>query len=81
MAQMTELDRRLQEVATKNWAQFVALIGADSILAAKICMLRQEKKSYGEISVRLGVTERKARYWCDECGDGKESTGHESQRT
>ena len=64
---MTDLDKKLQEIATKNWSQFVALMGQDAIIAAKICMLRKEKKSYGEISVRLGVTEKRARYWCNEC--------------
>lgn len=64
---MTDLDKRLQEIASKNWKQFVDLIGADAITAAKICMLRQEQKSYGEISVKLGITEKRARYWCGEC--------------
>lgn len=64
---MTELDRRILEMANKNWDQFVALIGEDALIVAKICMLRQENKSYGEISVRLGITEKRARYWCGEC--------------
>lgn len=67
MTTMTDLDRKLQEIATKNWPQFIALIGEDAIIAAKICMLRQENKSYGEITVRLGVTVDKARYWCNVC--------------
>lgn len=65
--QLTDLDKKLQEIATKNWPQFVELIGTDAIIAAKICMLRQQKKSYGEISVKLGITEKRARYWCGEC--------------
>ena len=64
---ITELDKKLQEIATKNWPQFVALIGEDAILAAKICMLRQDNKSYGEISVKLSITYDKATYWCREC--------------
>lgn len=67
MAELTDLDKRLQEMASKNWEQFVALIGEDAVIAAKICMLRHEKKSYGEISMKLGVTEKRARYWCGEC--------------
>lgn len=64
---MTDLDKRLQEIAAKNWQQFIDLIGEDAIIAAKICMLRHDKKSYGEISVKLGITEKRARYWCGEC--------------
>lgn len=67
MAQMTDLDRKLQEIATKNWPQFVALIGEDPIVAAKICMLRQDNKSYGEIQMKLKVTIDKARHWCNKC--------------
>ncbi len=70
---MTDLDKRLQEIATKNWDQFVALIGDDPIIAAKICLLRQEKKSYGEISVKLGIGKEKARYWCGECDEAATS--------
>lgn len=60
---MTDLDKKLQEMAVMNWPQFVALLGTDAIMAAKICLLRQQKKSYGEISMKLNVTEKKARYW------------------
>lgn len=64
---LTELDKRLQEMAAKNWGQFVELVGEDAIIAAKICLLRQDNKSYGEISVKLGITEKRARYWCNTC--------------
>jgi predicted transcriptional regulator len=65
--QLTDLDKKLQDIASKNWQQFVDLIGNDAIIAAKICMLRQEQRTYGEISVKLGITEKRARYWCGEC--------------
>lgn len=71
---MTDLDRKLQEIGTKNWPQFVALIGEEAILAAKICLLRQDRRSYGEISVKLGITESKARYHCNECADQVKGT-------
>jgi hypothetical protein len=64
---LTDLDKKLQEMAVMNWPQFAALIGEDAITAAKICLLRQNNKSYGEISMKLGITEKKARYWCSEC--------------
>lgn len=64
---MTKLDKQLQDIATQNWDQFVAIIGPDAITTAKICLLRQQGKSYGEISVKLSITEKKARYWCGEC--------------
>ena len=64
---MTDLDKKLQEIALMNWKQFVALIGEDALLSAKICLLRKNGKSYGEISNKLNVTERLAQYRCNDC--------------
>lgn len=64
---MTELDKKLQEMALLNWSQFVQVIGQDAIVAAKVCLLRQDKRSYGEISNKLGITENQARYACTKC--------------
>lgn len=64
---MTELDKKLQEIAVMNWQQFVQIIGADAIIAAKVCLLRQNKKSYGEISNKLSISESQARYACNKC--------------
>ena len=52
---MTDLDKKLQEMAVKNWPQFVALLGDDALMAAKICLLRQNNRSLGEISKRLDM--------------------------
>jgi hypothetical protein len=65
---MTELDKKLQELALKDWDQFVILIGQDSIVSAKICILRKGDKSYGEIVNRLGVSYKQARTACNKCG-------------
>lgn len=67
MAEMTNLDKKLQEIALLNWPQFVELIGADAITAAKVCLLRQDKRSYGEIQNKLGITYDQARYACNNC--------------
>jgi predicted transcriptional regulator len=64
---LTDLDKTLQEMAAANWPQFVAMVGPEAIIAAKVCLLRQAGKSYGEIAVRLGVTERQAGYACTKC--------------
>lgn len=64
---MTDLDKKLLEIANSNWQQFVAMVGDDAIMAAKICLLRQSNKSYGEISNKLGVTKEQARYACGKC--------------
>lgn len=64
---MTDLDKKLQEIALLNWKQFVTLIGEDAVTSAKVCLLRQNKKSYGEISNKLGITEHQARYGCNKC--------------
>lgn len=64
---LTPLDVKLQEIACANWVDFVALIGEDAINAAKVCILRQQKNSYGQIAVKLGITEKAARYHCGGC--------------
>ena len=64
---MTELDKKLQEMAVSNWPQFAQLVGEDAILSAKICMLRLNNSSYGEIENRLGITTNQARYGCNKC--------------
>lgn len=64
---MTELDKKLQEIALVNWEQFVHLVGQEAITSAKICLLRQNNASYGEIENRLGITTNQARYGCYKC--------------
>ncbi|SHK92771.1 hypothetical protein SAMN05444266_101615 [Chitinophaga jiangningensis] len=64
---MTDLDKKLQEMAMTNWEQFVHLIGEDALTAAKVCLLRQNNASYGKISQKLGITEKQVRGRCDKC--------------
>ena len=64
---MTDLDKKLQEIALMNWKQFVALVGEDALISAKICLLRRDKKSYGEIQNKLGITKNQAEYGCGKC--------------
>lgn len=72
---MTDLDKQLQEIATKNWKQFAALMGEDAIRRAKICLLRGKELSYSQISIRLDITEYQARYGCHACpGPGDSNT-------
>lgn len=65
----TELDKKLQEIALQNWPQFVHLIGEQALLKAKSCLLRQEGKSYGEISVKTGANYELVRYYCKVCDE------------
>jgi hypothetical protein len=65
---MTDLDKKLQEIALMNWKQFSSLIGEDAMRAAKICLLRQNGKSYGEIQQKLGITKAQVEYTaCNKC--------------
>lgn len=64
---LTELDNKLREMALSNWEQFVSMIGNEAIVSAKICLLRQNKKTYGEISNKLGITYDQSRYGCVKC--------------
>lgn len=67
MNKMTDLDRKLQEIAATNWDQFIRLVGHEAILSAKVCILRQRNASYGEIGNRLGLTNNQVRYGCIKC--------------
>lgn len=64
---MTDLDKQLQEIASKNWQQFAALIGDDAIKRAKVCLLRGKGKSYQQVSMKLGLSENQVRYACNTC--------------
>jgi len=63
----TELDKELQQLALVDWATFVDLIGNDSIVSAKICMLKSRGLSLNQISNRLSVTRRVAQVRCEKC--------------
>jgi hypothetical protein len=67
---MTVLDEKLREMALTNWSQFVQMVGEKAVTAAKICMLRQNNHSYGEIQIRLNLTKDQVVYGCEKC-DGK----------
>lgn len=66
-SKMTKLDEKLREMALVNWDQFVALIGEDAILRAKMCMMRKNGASYGQIKMKLGVSESAIRWNCNSC--------------
>jgi hypothetical protein len=66
---LTELDKRLIQIAISNPPKFMSLLGDDSVIAAKTCLLRQDKKSYGQIAQSLKITYKKARYACNGCDD------------
>lgn len=59
---ITELDNKLKNIANTDWEAFTAIVGSDAIMAAKICILRSEGKSYSQISIKLKITEAQARY-------------------
>lgn len=64
---LTELDHKLREMALTNWSQFVQFVGKDAITSAKVCLLRQKQQSYQQISIKLSISEKQARYACDKC--------------
>lgn len=68
---MTDLDKKLIEIVVLNPKQFIALIGEDAWKRAKICLLRRDGKSYGEIANKLSIAEHQARYGCNVCDTPK----------
>jgi hypothetical protein len=64
---LTELDKKIIQIAISNPPQFFSLIGEDALRSAKTCLLRQDKKSYGAIAMQLRTTRDKVRYACEKC--------------
>lgn len=61
---MNDLDKKLQEIATTNWEQFMEIVGPEILITAKARILRKEGKSYQQICIKLEMTESQARYAC-----------------
>ncbi len=61
---MNELDEKIKNLAIENWAQFVVLVGRETLICAKARMLRKEGKSYNQIMIKLGMTKSQVRYAC-----------------
>lgn len=62
---MNELELKLQDLAIKNWAVFIAVMGDNAMTIAKAKILRKEGKSYYQIGMKLHITEAQARYACN----------------
>jgi len=55
-------DEKLKELAMGNWAMFVAIVGKDALLGAKIRILRDEGRTYQEICNKLNVSMMQVRH-------------------
>lgn len=64
---ITDLDRQLQEIALKDWEQFVKMIGEDKIIKLKVCLLKSNGNTYGMIQRKLHLTKNKVQYACENC--------------
>lgn len=65
----TDLDMQLQQLAMKDWATFVQIVGQENILKAKILVLRERKLSMTQIATKLRLTESQVRYRCEKRAD------------
>lgn len=63
----TDLDKDLQQLAAVDWPAFVELIGEESVISAKICVLKSRGKSQNQIALRLNITRSKAQRNCQTC--------------
>lgn len=61
MKELTEIDKKLQQIALTDWPLFVSMVGADAIIRAKVCLLRKEGKSYEQVSTKLHISYKRAR--------------------
>lgn len=70
----TELDKELQQLSLVDWPTFVKLIGEDTIVAAKVCILKSRGKSLNQIANKLAISKRQVEGRCGKChqsGDKK----------
>lgn len=63
----TEADRILQQLAATDWAAFSKLVGDDNMTAAKICILRAQGASYGQLKIKFSKTKDQIKYASDKC--------------
>jgi hypothetical protein len=54
-------------MALMNLATICAMYWRDALITTKACILMMDKKTYGEICIKLGVTENQARQACGKC--------------
>lgn len=50
---LTDLDKQIINIAVMNPSQFIDMIGEDTLLRMKACLLRQNGNTYGQISTKL----------------------------
>ena len=60
--QLSKIDERLRDIAIKDWAQFLSLLGKEKLTIAKVRLLRAEGKSYNQIASRLNITLSQVRH-------------------
>ncbi len=64
---ISELDKQLQALAASDWEKFKTLIGEDAVIKAKVCMLREKKRSFRYISYRLKISVGKSHNKSKKC--------------
>jgi hypothetical protein len=58
------LDDKIKELAITDWQTFMEIAGPDFVVVVKTRVLRNEGKSWREISMKLGITPAQARTNC-----------------
>lgn len=61
---MNEIEQRLQTIAIRDWAEFLAILGKKNLIKAKVSLLRKEGKSWAQIANKLDITTAQARNAC-----------------
>jgi hypothetical protein len=71
---MTDLDKKVKELATTDWEKFMQVAGPDFILTFKARIMRSEGKSWQQISMKLEITPMQARVCCKNIAVKKQQT-------
>lgn len=61
---MTDLDKKIKELAISDWEKFMQVAGTDFLITFKARILRSEGKSWQQISMKLEISPRQARVCC-----------------
>lgn len=66
---MNNHEEKLKIIALTDWEEFIRIVGPDAILIGQMRLMRQEGKTYRQISLRLKVTESQVKYACKNIED------------
>lgn len=60
-----DIENKLKMLADHDWGKFINIAGEDVLVMIKVRLLREEGKSWKQISMNLNITVSQARTICN----------------